>query len=575
MDIEEIAVLAVRNEIVKYSDTLVAYIDTKEKTPMWDGYIYVYKQNSKYKANREFEGKIGVQVKGKNVKKISTGNSKYSIKVDYLKAYQKDRKGILLFVVEIIDYANTKLFYANLLPVDLNEILKKVNENQESVTIDIKPISEKSSSSLKMICLNFLKNCNEQMNIPIKNIDEIHEIKEINIPIVGEEEYFEDYLFNNDIYSYAIDKETNVKIALPKLQEIQQFSTNKVSVAINGKQYYNNITVVKNKSEEYILYGKSTKIYLNQNKVTFKIKGNVYERIHDTEFIIDLVKNKALTVNGEDIDLKVNVKSSEEKTYIENIKNDLERLNDIKNLFQKFNVLFNIDLDNLTDDDWKNLDMFMYINAGNSIKKITESKLYNIKIANYKIAFIAIVDENNKINIYNYFSDLSNIMKVFYYDKDGKENPISVYINMDINALLEYSNINFQVIKETFNSLDSNEETLERCNLWMLEVLKAYDQNKRIEILDLAKYINERISEHRENNVDIINKMQILKRYRKLTFDEKEIIYTLRDQNKDIMIQCAIAILLGNKSDFERYFSKLSKEEKDSFINFPIFNLMK
>ena len=54
MDIEEIAVLAVRNEIVKYSDTLVAYIDTKEKTPMWDGYIYVYRQNSKYKANNEF-----------------------------------------------------------------------------------------------------------------------------------------------------------------------------------------------------------------------------------------------------------------------------------------------------------------------------------------------------------------------------------------------------------------------------------------------------------------------------------------------------------------------------------------
>lgn len=117
MDIEEIAVLAVRNEIVKYSDTLVAYIDTKEKTPMWDGYIYVYRQNSKYKANNEFEGKIGVQVKGKTVKKLSNGNSKYSIKVDYLRAYQKDKKGILLFVVEIIDYAHTKLFYANLLPV--------------------------------------------------------------------------------------------------------------------------------------------------------------------------------------------------------------------------------------------------------------------------------------------------------------------------------------------------------------------------------------------------------------------------------------------------------------------------
>lgn len=574
MDIEEIAVLAVRNEIVKYSDTLVAYIDTKEKTPMWDGYIYVYKQNSKYKSNKEFEGKIGVQVKGKIVQKLSKGNSKYSIKVDYLKAYQKDRKGILLFVVEIIDYANTKLYYANLLPVDLNEILNRVKEEQEYVTIDIKPINEKSSSSLKMICLNFLKNANEQMNIPIKNINEIQEIKEIKIPIVGEEKYFEDYLFNNDIYSYAIDKETNTKIALPKLQELQKFSTNKVSVVVNGRQYYNNMTFVKNKTEEYVLYGKSTKIFLNQNKVTFKIKGNVYERIHDTEFIIDLVENKALTIDNKYIDLKVNVKSSEEKIYIENIKKDLERLEKIKNLFEKFNILFDIDLDNLSDTDWKNLDMLIYINDGNRIEKITESKLYNIEIAHYKIAFIAIIDENNRINIYNYFSDLSSIMRVFYYDENKKEVPISVYINMKMTTLLEYSNINFDVIKETFNSLDSNEETLERCNLWMLEVLKAYDQSKENMVLDLAKYINERIMEHRNNNVDIINKMQILKRLRDLNVDEKETLYCLREEDKDMMIQCAIAILLENKSDFERYFSKLNNEEKDNFRNFPIFNLI-
>ena len=574
MDIEEIAVLAVRNEIVKYSDTLVAYIDTKEKTPMWDGYIYVYKQNSKYKSNKEFEGKIGVQVKGKIVQKLSKGNSKYSIKVDYLKAYQKDRKGILLFVVEIIDYANTKLYYANLLPVDLNEILNRVKEEQEYVTIDIKPINEKSSSSLKMICLNFLKNANEQMNIPIKNINEIQEIKEIKIPIVGEEKYFEDYLFNNYIYSYAIDKETNTKIALPKLQELQKFSTNKVSVVVNGRQYYNNMTFVKNKTEEYVLYGKSTKIFLNQNKVTFKIKGNVYERIHDTEFIIDLVENKALTIDNKYIDLKVNVKSSEEKIYIGNIKKDLERLEKIKNLFEKFNILFDIDLDNLSDTDWKNLDMLIYINDGNRIEKITESKLYNIEIAHYKIAFIAIIDENNRTNIYNYFSDLSSIMRVFYYDENKKEVPISVYINMKMTTLLEYSNINFDVIKETFNSLDSNEETLERCNLWMLEVLKAYDQSKENMVLDLAKYINERIMEHRNNNVDIINKMQILKRLRDLNVDEKETLYCLREEDKDMMIQCAIAILLENKSDFERYFSKLNNEEKDNFRNFPIFNLI-
>ena len=84
-----------------------------------------------------------------------------------------------------------------------------------------------------MIFLNFLKNANEQINIAIKSIDEIKDIKEIKIPIIGEEKYMEDYLFNNDIYSYAIDKETNEKIALPKLKELEKFSTNKVNVSVS------------------------------------------------------------------------------------------------------------------------------------------------------------------------------------------------------------------------------------------------------------------------------------------------------------------------------------------------------
>ena len=54
MDIEEIAVLAVKNEIIKYSDTLVAYIESKDKMPIWDGNIFIYKSNSEYKKNNEF-----------------------------------------------------------------------------------------------------------------------------------------------------------------------------------------------------------------------------------------------------------------------------------------------------------------------------------------------------------------------------------------------------------------------------------------------------------------------------------------------------------------------------------------
>ena len=150
MDIEEIAVQRVKREILKY-DCLKDYINTNDKTPMWDGEIYIYKENSKYKANEDFKGKISVQVKGHKVDKIKSGHSKYSIDVEYLRAYQKDKKGVLLFVVEMTDSENTQIYYANLLPVDLKEILGRVKENQKKISIDIKPIKEKSPSSMKMI----------------------------------------------------------------------------------------------------------------------------------------------------------------------------------------------------------------------------------------------------------------------------------------------------------------------------------------------------------------------------------------------------------------------------------------
>lgn len=150
---------------------------------------------------------------------------------------------------------------------------------------------------------------------------------------------------------------------------------------------------MKNKNEEYIIYGKSTKIYLSENKITFKIKGNVYERIRDINFIVNLINSKAITIDGKNIVLPVQVEDKQEKEYISNIKNDLIRLEKIKCLFDKFNIKFNIDLDNLSDKDWRNLDLFIHINDGKPTKQVREFKLYNIEIANYKIAFIALVDE--------------------------------------------------------------------------------------------------------------------------------------------------------------------------------------
>ena len=64
------------------------------------------------------------------------------------------------------------------------------------------------------------------------------------------------------------------------------------------------------------------------------------------------------------------------------------------------------------------------------------------------------------------------------------------------------------------------------------------------------------------------------KRKRALNYKEKDLIYDLKDAEDDLIIQCGIAILLDNKSDYERFFSKLSENEKNAFKEFPIYNLL-
>lgn len=94
-------------------------------------------------------------------------------------------------------------------------------------------------------------------------------------------------------------------------------------------------------------------------------------------------------------------------------------------------------------------------------------------------------------------------------------------------------------------------------------------------MLELASYINEKILNYRKITVDIINSMQIIKRKRSFKKEEKEIIYDIREKDKNLMIQCAIAILLENKSDYEQYFSKLENNDKKCFMDYPIYNLIK
>ena len=125
VDIEKFATNKVEELILKNSDFLSPYINSNDKTPLWDGNIYIYNNNSK--TNNSFEGKIDVQIKGRQVNSFKDNNT-YQFDVETLRGYQKEIKGTLLLVVDFMNIDNYKIYYCNLLPVDLYQILKGLRE---------------------------------------------------------------------------------------------------------------------------------------------------------------------------------------------------------------------------------------------------------------------------------------------------------------------------------------------------------------------------------------------------------------------------------------------------------------
>lgn len=574
--IEEIAVLTVRSEVAKY-DILKPEIPTGDKTISWDGYITVFDNINRNKSS--FKDRINVQIKGHLVKKLKEkGISKYKMEVSDLINYKKDGKGTLLLVVEIVDASKKKIYYANLLPVDLEEILQGVKGDQKFKTIDIKPVVEKTSSSLKNVCLNFINNSQRQMKSRIIKIDEIDKFKDINKyefeVVIPSNEKLADYILNNEIYTYGYIGE--LPMAFPK-GKVESFSIDIPNdIYIEGEKYYNKYNYVKNQKEEFFKIGKSIKFTKKQQKVSIKLSGNLYERIKDIRFLINFLKNKYFKINDNCINIQVCLENDKLKAQLEILEKELQELLKLKMCFEKFGIYFKTDFEEIKEKDWKNIDRLLSIYNNCQNLGITKTGIYYIDISKYRIYIFAIEETSGIINYYNYFSnDIFEIIEKI--SNDMKVSMTTPYILMKKENFLESSNMNIKVIENSIDKIPNVEKQIGKIRLLMLEILLAYDENKDESFLELANYINSIIikKDKEEKEINTINKLQILFRKRKLEKNEIDELYQIRDCEKNnLTIQCAIAILLNNLMDFKRYFNNLSKEEQKQFMSYPIYNLL-
>ena len=170
-------------------------------------------------------------------------------------------------------------------------------------------------------------------------------------------------------------------------------------------------------------------------------------------------------------------------------------------LFKFFNTEFDIDYDQLSDVDLRNLHYLMSLYDGVFPKNVRELQKYYININKYKFIFVLVFNGNK---IYNFYSQemIDNTLCVMICD--GKEIQTGIYSNLLPEEYLKVNNFNEKIILKSFKNIEITDEVLDSINILMLSFLKSYDQCNDRKYLNLADKLSQIICKNRVNDIDLI-----------------------------------------------------------------------
>ena len=231
---ENIAITAIINEVNKF-DNIEDNLRKRDKEPVWDGDLMLYKNDSLKKSN--IVGRIPVQVKGTNKKENNKINTYYDVEIVDIENYRKDNKGAIFFVVEIGEDRTTQIYYKIFDLETIQELLSKNTKNRKTKRIKFKKLE---SNELIDICIEFIKRLNVY-----KKIEPISEIKVCNNKVICYD--------NIDKYELEEAKkfkpffcETNVYLEAKRKLEKQNI------IILHGEPWVGKTTTAKRLVEDYI-----------------------------------------------------------------------------------------------------------------------------------------------------------------------------------------------------------------------------------------------------------------------------------------------------------------------------------
>ena len=581
--IEETAVNTLKATLLR-CPILESFIDSNDKTPSWDGTVFVYKNAAQKKA--DMIGRAPIQIKGTE-KAIVSDIASFSCQVADIRNYYRDG-GCVFFLISVnTSTGEANIYYSSLQVFDLKKILDSAGR-QKTITIKLNKFPQQDSNEIASIFMSFVENSRKQTSFIDKEILSLDQLKKTGVDIeslsfntsgVGLNiDNIGSFISTHDFYLYAKPKGLNIDIPVEKVSNAIVSKHVYGKVLVKGTEYFPSYAVMYEKGDAILRVGKGISIALDQpnNRITvnFKPTGTLPDFIQDASCFVDMIESQEITLNG--TRLPFNGMSTVD---LNKDKESLQYYKDVKRMLDILGVTEELQCENLNDKDETNIRNFVnavLYNRRIGFPDAKDTVIHGpIKIANLSIWIWATRQDDGYYQLENFFD--KHEIALFERDDIDQKKPIpaSQYLLLNKDAFIHTSNMDYETVKNDICAMKHHLLLIECTTLMMLNILRGYDEreDKDGRLLDLAETICDwlaRAEEMVEYPILKLNQLQIEKRRRPLTTQEYIELGKFTDIENPANIRCGAFLLMEDSTEAQKCFDELTEEAQKEFITFPI-----
>lgn len=596
--IEQTAVNKIENR-VNLTRYLSSFLDDNDKTPSWDGFIYIYGSERKTKDN--LTGRLAAQVKGHEETDFSRSEITYCIEIAHLRNYLNDG-GAILFVVYLspnedhTDF-NSKVYYAELTPARISGMISECPIIQQSVTVHLKALPPKPDDFASIV-LNCYHNCKRQASFAGAQLSTIEELKEkgvleaVQFFVSG---YGEEYrgiqgFLKMDTPLYAVIKGS----AIPQPIRFDGEITYKVfteeihhDVSINGKQYFAKLVVEHTIEKTVIHIGYritiTKKNEQNGWKFNYSVPPMLRQFVGDAPFMIAFVETGSFSINGSPLEFPIEELAAS-GFDLEAYRKDYNRLRRYVEMLDQQGCTDDLDYTQLSSEDWRNLERLAQATLDNEpVYGLRDdcAPIMAMNVGPLKFA-VGLTHLDGESGAYT-LCHVQECKDIIWCSPDHSEAaPVPIAAIFKPGDYIELSNIRFDQILPAIQAFPVNAHTYGVANQIMLNMIMAADQAKGARkktllqtALGIADWLSSMPDEVWEKDIATLNKLQIIIRERALTEEERACLYvlTMKPNSREDILFAAYA-LLGKKDDAAKHFSALPLSAQEELKQFPIYHFM-